>query len=125
MGDNMTKTDVMRRRMIAAGGGLVGASALPAQDAAAVLTVSEVIDRIKKNVRIPWMAQTVDNLIAGSPDTPVKGIATTMMATLDVMQRASAAGRNMVITHESTFYSHQDTLDQLKDAATYLYKRDF
>jgi len=121
----MTKTDVMRRRMIAAGAGFVGANALRAQDAAAVLTVGEVIDRIKKNVGIPWMAQTVDNLIAGSPDTPVKGIATTMMATLDVMQRASAAGRNMVITHESTFYSHQDTLDQLKNDATYLYKTDF
>ena len=121
----MTKTDFMRRRMIAAGAGFVGANALRAQDAAAVLTVGEVIDRIKKNVGIPWMAQTVDNLIAGSPDTPVKGIATTMMATLDVMQSASAAGRNMVITHESTFYSHQDTLDQLKNDATYLYKTDF
>jgi putative NIF3 family GTP cyclohydrolase 1 type 2 len=71
------------------------------------------------------MEQTVDNLIAGSPDTPVKGIATTMMATLDVMQRAAAAGRNMVITHESTFYSHQDTLDQLKNDPVYLYKTDF
>ena len=121
----MPKTDVTRRRMIAAGAGFVGAKAMPAQNAAAVLTAGEVIDRIKKNVGIPWMAQTVDNLIAGSPDTPVKGIATTMMATLDVMQRASAAGRNMVITHESTFYSHQDTLDQLKDDATYLYKTDF
>jgi len=38
-----------------------------------------------------------------------------MMATLDVMQRAAAAGRNLVITHEPTFYSHQDSIDQLKD----------
>jgi putative NIF3 family GTP cyclohydrolase 1 type 2 len=31
----------------------------------------------------------------------------------------------MVITHESTFYSHQDTLDQLKNDPVYLYKTDF
>lgn len=90
MGDNMTETDFTRRRMVAAAVGLVSATALPAQNAAAVLTAGEVIARIKKNIGIPWMEQTVDNLIAGSPDTPVKGIATTMMATLDVMQFSSA-----------------------------------
>jgi len=111
--------------MIATGLGLVSANALQAQTPAATLTVGEVIARIKKNVGIPWMEQTVDNLIAGSAETPVKGIATTMMATLDVMQRAAAAGRNMVITHESTFYSHQDTLDQLKNDPVYLYKTEF
>src|SRR5882724_7492831 len=82
-----------------------------AQNAAKTLTAGQVIERIKTNVGIPWRAQTVDNLIAGSAETVVKGIATTMMATLDVVQRASAAGRNMVITHESTFFSHQDKTD--------------
>jgi putative NIF3 family GTP cyclohydrolase 1 type 2 len=121
----MTKDNMSRRRMIAAGVGLVSAGALPAQNAVTPLTVGEVIARIKKNVGIPWMDQTVDNLIAGRADTPVKGIATTMMATLDVIERAAAAGRTMVITHESTFYSHQDTLDQLRNDPVYLYKADF
>jgi putative NIF3 family GTP cyclohydrolase 1 type 2 len=84
-----------------------------------------VIERIKNNVGIPWRAQTVDNIIAGSAETPVKGIATTMMATLDVVQRAASAGRNMVITHEPTFFSHQDKTDTLKDDATYQFKLDF
>ena len=84
-----------------------------------------VIDRIKANVGIPWRSQTVDNLIAGTPDTPVKGIATTMMATLDVCKKASAAGKNMVITHESTFFSHQDTIEALTQDETYLCKREF
>jgi putative NIF3 family GTP cyclohydrolase 1 type 2 len=91
----------------------------------APLTAAIVVDRIKANIGIPWRSQTVDNLIAGNPDTPIKGIATTMMATLDVCRRALAAGKNMVITHESTFFSHQDTIDQLTQDATYLYKRDF
>ena len=48
-----------------------------------------------------------------------------MMATLDMMKRAAAAGKNMVVTHEPTFYSHQDTIDQLKDDPVYRYKTDF
>jgi putative NIF3 family GTP cyclohydrolase 1 type 2 len=89
------------------------------------LTAGQVIERIKAHVGIPWRAQTVDNLIAGTADTPVKGIATTMMATLDVVKRAAAAGKNMVITHESTFFSHQDRTDQFLKDETYLHKLDF
>jgi putative NIF3 family GTP cyclohydrolase 1 type 2 len=89
------------------------------------LTAAGVIERIKDHVGVAWREQTVDNLIAGSPSTRVKGIATTMMATLDVLQRANAAGRNMVITHESTFFSHQDTIDQLRQDKTYLHKLAF
>ena len=101
--------------------------ALRAPIAAAIepVTAGQVIERIKANVGIPWRPQTVDNLIAGAPALPVKGIATTMMATLDVLQRAAAAGRNMVITHESTFFSHQDNVEQLKQDKTYLFKLDF
>jgi len=75
----------------------MGASAVAAvqialpQDGGKVLKAGEVIERIKTNVGIPWRAQTVDNIIAGNADTHVKGIATTMMATLDVVQRSAAA----------------------------------
>lgn len=91
----------------------------------AALTAGQVLDRIKSHVGIPWRAQTVDTIIAGTPETPVRGIATTMMATLDVLKRAAAAGRNMVITHEPTFYSHQDRLDDIREDATYQFKADF
>ena len=117
---------VSRREAFAASAALVTALPLAAQRAPGkLITAGEVIARIKSNVGIPWNDQTVDNLIAGNADTPVQGIATTMMATLDVMKRAAAAGKNMVITHEPTFYSHQDTIDQLKDDPVYRYKADF
>ena len=115
---------VSRRSFVLGGVGLA-ASIAAAQAAKAELTAGQVIERIKSNVGIPWREKTVDGIIAGSADTPVHGIATTMMATLDVMQRAAAAGKNMVITHEPTFYSHQDTVDELKNDPTYLYKLDF
>ncbi len=77
------------------------------------LTARQVIDRIKASVGVPWSDQTVDTIKAGNPETPVKGIALTMMATLDVLQRAAAAGHNLVITHEPTFYDHLDPTDGL------------
>ena len=33
------------------------------------------------------------------PETPITGIATTFMATFDVLQRAAASRKNLVITH--------------------------
>jgi putative NIF3 family GTP cyclohydrolase 1 type 2 len=102
-----------------------GAFPRPIPGRTQTLTAGQVIDRIKANVGIPWQAQTVDNIIAGTAETPVKGIATTMMATLDVVQRAAASGKNMVITHESTFFSHQDQTDQLLQDPTYKFKLDF
>jgi putative NIF3 family GTP cyclohydrolase 1 type 2 len=117
--------DFSRRSFLLAGAVLPAAHDVVAQTSGTVLTVATVIDRIKSNIGIPWREQTVDNIIAGSADTPVKGIATTMMATLDVCKRANAAAKNFVITHESTFFSHQDTVDQLAQDPTYLYKRDF
>jgi putative NIF3 family GTP cyclohydrolase 1 type 2 len=93
--------------------------------AQATLAADEVIRRIKDKVGIPWRAQTVDTIIAGKGETRVRGIATTMMATLEVLQRAAAAGRNMVITHEPTFYSHQDTTEPFTRDATYRFKAAF
>ena len=37
-----------------------------------------------------------------------------MMATLDVIQRAAASDKNLVITHEPTFYSHLDNTADLE-----------
>ena len=73
-----------------------------------------MIERIQKNVGVPWRSQTVDTFKAGDPDTPVTGVATTMMATFDVLERAAASGNNLIITHEPTFYGH---LDQTADLA--------
>jgi putative NIF3 family GTP cyclohydrolase 1 type 2 len=107
-----------RRAFLLAGAGFVlGAPAAPTADG--------IIARIKEHVGIPWRAETVDKIVAGDGSTAVKGIATTMMATLDVIQRASAAGKNLVITHEPTFWLHQDTTQGLDNDATLKFKRDF
>src|SRR5215475_23872 len=73
------------------------------------ITPREVVAEIQKHVGVEWQKETVDTFKAGTPDTAVTGIAVTMMATMDVLQRASAKGLNFVITHEPTFYAHLDT----------------
>jgi len=121
----MDTSGVSRRALLLGGASLAAVDGVRSQDAGAVLTAAQVIDRIKASVGTGWRAETVDRIIFGSPETPVKGIATTMMATLDVVRRAAAAGKNMVVTHEPTFYSHQDTTDALTNDTTYQYKVEF
>lgn len=94
---------------------LVVASALYAQQQKA-LTAREVVKLIQQHSGVPWTGPTVDTFKAGDPDTPVTGIATTMMATYDVLKRASAQGANFIITHEPTFYTHEDKTDSLAAA---------
>jgi len=110
--------------MLAAGAGFAGVRCLSADDT--VLTARQVVERIQKNVGIPWREQTVDNFKDGSnPDKPLTGIATTMVATFELLHRAAAAKRNMIIVHEPTYYSN---LDDPKDVSTdpmFRLKRDF
>ncbi len=120
----MTDYRPSRRTFLLATLGLTAARTirLPAPQ---TLTTGQVIDRIKANVGIPWREQTVDRLIAGTPELPVKGIASTMMATLDVLQRAAAKGLNMIVTHEPTFYSHQDRIEPIEQDPLYRHKLEF
>jgi putative NIF3 family GTP cyclohydrolase 1 type 2 len=97
--------------VLATAGGISTTSAA-AQDKP--LTAREVIARIQAHVGIPWQQETVDTFKAGNPDGEVKGIAVTMMATLDVLQRAAAAGQNLIITHEPTFTTHLHTPDYIQ-----------
>jgi putative NIF3 family GTP cyclohydrolase 1 type 2 len=80
------------------------------------LTARQVLEQIKANIGVPWNEQTVDTFKDGEPDTPVTGIAVTMMATFDVLQRAAASGANLIISHEPTFYGHLDQVEPLEKA---------
>ena len=115
-----------RRSLMVGGASLAAVSRVDGlAQAAGALTAREVVERIKGKVGIPWMTETVDRILAGSPEVRVKGIATTMMATLEMMQRALASGKNMIVTHEPTFWSHLDTTKELEGDPTYEFKRRF
>ena len=123
--------DITRRTFLAAGATVPFASVAAShprhssQPPVTSLTAGQVVDRIKTSIGVAWREQTVDRIVAGSPEMIVEGVATTMMATLDVLQRAASAKRNFVVTHESTFFSHQDRTDNIAQDPTYLAKLEF
>jgi putative NIF3 family GTP cyclohydrolase 1 type 2 len=71
------------------------------------ITAQQVIDRVQHNLGITWM-HGVDICEAGDHETPVTGIATSWTASLDVLHRAQTAGRNLIITRERPFWSHEN-----------------
>ena len=90
------------------------------------MTARDVLDRIKKNLGSPWNESTYRDVFhAGDPNLEVKGIATSFMATLDMLERAHAAGMNLVVTHETTFWSDRDETKDLENDAVYRFKVDF
>lgn len=69
------------------------------------ITAQAVVDRIRQNIGSGWKDTPSDKFIAGKPDIEVKGIATTFAPSLEVMEKAVASGKNLIITRESPFYS--------------------
>jgi hypothetical protein len=125
MTDLSGKTRLSRRQIIAAAGAILsGPKVLSAQDGG--LTARTVMARIQQNVGIPWRETTVDNFKDGSsPDASLTGIATTMVATFDILCRAAAAKRNMIVVHEPTFYSNLDEPKDIANDPMFRMKRDF
>ena len=118
----------MKLRITAVSLALIAAAmcGMPAQAQEKRPTAQEVIAAIQEHVGVPWKTQTVDTFKAGNPETRVTGIAVTMMATLDVLQRAAAKGANLVITHEPTFYNHLDRPEGMdENDAVWKEKREF
>jgi putative NIF3 family GTP cyclohydrolase 1 type 2 len=90
------------------------------------MTAREVVDLIEKNAGAPWNEQSFrDTFKAGNPDSTVKGIATTMLVTFDMLKRANAAGLNMVISHEDTWWNDRDDTKDLTANALYKLKTEY
>jgi len=97
---------------------------LPNVAAAQVLTAAEAIQRIQQRYATA-PSNTVDTIKAGEPSTPVRGIATTFLDTMDVLREADRRGANLVITHEPTFYNHLDDTAFFADDPVYREKLAF
>ncbi|HUA57156.1 MAG TPA: hypothetical protein VML19_00275 [Verrucomicrobiae bacterium] len=102
----MEAADLSRRRF-ALLAGTAGVAPFAAQGAGA-LTADAVVRRIQAELGGEWPAAGPDGFKAGDPSTVVKGIATTAMATLEVLKQAARAKANLVLTYEPTFYGRAD-----------------
>ena len=94
------------------------------QKPSAPFTVQQIIDLILKSIPGAPFKTTVDTIKAGSADTTVTGIVTTMFATNAVIEKAAAAGANFIIAHEPTFYNHTDETNWLENDPVFEHKRD-
>mgnify|MGYP005810121835 CR=1 FL=1 len=118
----MKSTGPSRRRLLITGTTGVLASKI-ARTQTAALTAGGIVERIKRNLGVPWNDKSYrDTFKMGGPEVVVQGITSTFMATLDVMQRSVAARNNLIITHEPTFWSDGDIVTDLAQDSIYKYK---
>ncbi len=97
-----------------------GSAALSQTPAASrPVTAAQAIERIVTATGATQPLNTVDTIKAGDPATPVTGIATTFSPTMDVLRKAVAAGDNLIVTHEPTFYNHLDSPAMFVDDPVY------
>jgi putative NIF3 family GTP cyclohydrolase 1 type 2 len=94
-------------------------------EAKEMMIIQEVIDTIIAAAceSIPAsllpLSNTVDKVTLGDATQPVTGIISTFMATDEVIDRAIALKANLIISHETIFYNHQDEVDWLRGDALY------
>lgn len=112
-----------RRAFVFAGASVLLSARAGAQGA--TVSAQQLIDRIRGNAGAPWRETTVDTFKAGDPATTITGVAVTPMATLGVLRQAAAAGRNLVITLEPTFYAGNDLPGARSGDPVYLAKKAF
>ena len=77
------------------------------------MTVAEVVTLLKAAVpdmpQAGFLGGSSDTLKAGNENTEVTGIVTTFLATAEVIEKTAELGANLILTHEPTFYHHDDT----------------
>jgi len=89
------------------------------------LTAAQVAERIRANLGVAWREKTIDGFKAGTPETVVTGIVTSVMATRAVLARAVELRRNLVITQEPVFYNANDDPGNRASDAVYVAKKAY
>lgn len=102
----MNSSHVSRRRFALMTGGLA-VGRVPLYGASGP-SANDIVKQIRERLGGDWPDTGLDGFKAGSPETEVRGIATTAMATMDVLRQASKAGLNLIVTHEPTFFGIRD-----------------
>src|SRR5215212_4534763 len=102
----MKTPDVSRRAFALVAGGL--AAGIAPICAAGGPSAKTVVAQIRERLGGEWADTGLDGFKAGSPETGVRGIATTAIATIEVLRQAAKAGLNLVVTYEPTFFGIRD-----------------
>ena len=121
----MTTHNPTRRDFLITSLGVMAATKISYSQISQTFTAGDVIERIQNNLNTASTRAALDRFIAGNANMPVKGIATAVIATLDVIEQARDKGFNMIITHEPTFYSQRDNIQQFREDSVLQYKLEY
>jgi putative NIF3 family GTP cyclohydrolase 1 type 2 len=102
----MSNTILSRRRFGLAAGAFAAAQ-IPAPCAVGA-SAQDLVKRIQDALGGDWPENSPDGFKAGDPQHPVRGIATTAMATMAVLRQSQKIGLNLIVTHEPTFFGRED-----------------
>jgi putative NIF3 family GTP cyclohydrolase 1 type 2 len=94
------------------------------------MTAQQTVDRIQQQIGSSWKSSPADVFHAGHPGGEVTGIVTTFAPSLDVLRRAVASKKNMIISREAPFWAggrgeRSPAQEALSKDPTYRFKRDF
>jgi len=103
----MKKSSDVSRRSFALMAGSLAAAGVPIR-AAALPSAQDVAKQMREQLGGEWPDAGPDGFKAGNPETEVRGIATTAMATVDVLRQAVKSGLNLIVTHEPPFFGSRD-----------------
>ena len=87
------------------------------------LTIQQAIDSVLSTVPGAPFPGTRDTVKLGDPSQPLRRIAVTFLASVEVIEQAIQLGANLIITHEPTFYNDRDEVDFLDGNPVYAAKR--
>ena len=73
-------------------------------------TAQAIIDRIRRECGAGWRESGIDAVVAGRPEAEVRGVATAYAPSLEVLEKAVASGRNMIVSLESPFWTRPDAM---------------
>jgi putative NIF3 family GTP cyclohydrolase 1 type 2 len=88
------------------------------------MNVREVVEIVLKLNGGRKFEKTCDQLLEGNWEQQVTGIATTFMATVDVIRRAITTGSNLIITHEPLYFTGLDHIEWVEADPVYQRKKD-
>lgn len=86
---------------------------------------ADVIAAIIKNTGASTIPNTVDIIKEGDPKTLVKGVVTTMFATMEVLKQTVNKNCNLIIAHEPLYYNHLDETKQFQNDPVFLEKQRY
>ncbi len=121
------KRQIKRRQFIHTISGAVGASFMPNHWKSAlsfkIVTIQDLIDFLIDGSAVKNLAKTVDTLKSGDPRQKLTGVVTTFMANSEVIKQAIQLGANLIITHEPTYYNHEDQTAWINNDAVFQAKK--